>query len=171
MTVHTSPDRSLGAGTLLRGLALAAGVALWWTLAGRNEALRLEEKQAAARAQLALEIRSFENALLESRQGLPEPGTGDPRWWKDRLSGQASRSHLAITRFDAKLSELALGPYTLQRLEIVLEGSFESFLGYLAWLETASPRVRIERFAIEASRPGWVRATILVLCPSATPGR
>lgn len=148
-----------------RTVVIAAGLVCWWLLSARNGALREAEREAAVRAQLLREIQGMRMLLLEAQASMPEPGTGDAPWWRERIFRQAAKDGLSVTKFEARPSDLAVGPFALDRREIVLVGAYDAALKFMGWLETSTPRMRIEHFTVNPEGPAGVRATFTILMP------
>ena len=170
MRITGSSDRTAPAGWVARAAVFGLGVAIWFALAARNATLREAQRAAVTRAQLSREVRALRVAAVESHGLLPEPGQGDASWWKDRLVRVAENAKLAVVGFEARSSDLAIGTYALDRRVIVVRGTMDQVLKYVSWLETSTPRLRIEHFALEPELPSSVRASFTLLLPDVAGG-
>ena len=139
---------------------------VWWLMWLRNEGLRETERELALRAQLTREVRTLKVAVLSAQPQLPEPGTGDASWWHDRFTQATAVQHLQLDRFDERGAEVPMGPYALLRREVGVRGSYQALMSLLVWMETATPRMRLDSFTIEPLAPADMRATLHVLLPS-----
>ena len=144
--------------------------AAWWLLAGRNEALRSQQQLARQREQLSRQVRELEAAVAESERALPAAGTGDSRWWRERLVAEALRRHLEVANIGLSDAGRPAGGLPVTRAEVVVSGTYESVLELIGWQETARPAARLERFSIEPAGAGVVRATLVLLLPAAGGG-
>jgi hypothetical protein len=151
---------------MVRGVLVTVFAVCWVGLERRNAAMREGQRVMTARARMIGDVRVLRASVRQFESQIPGPGRGDPSWWRDRLSTEASRCRLTWLRFESKPSDLTLGPHGVLRREVVVEGAFDALRRYMAWLEASSPRLRLERFAIESSPPASVRATLVVLLPS-----
>lgn len=148
---------------VVRAVFATVFLALWWMMTMRNEGLRATEHEMALRAQYAREIRSLRVALLEAQPSLPEPGRGDPAWWKDRFAKESKK--LTVLRNEVRPGELPMGTFAIQRHDLSVKGEYEAVMRLVAWMETATPRVRIDQFVLEPVPPADVRADFVLLLP------
>ena len=144
--------------------------ATWWWRSAVNENLRAAERDASARTQALADIKVARAALVESQAGLPDPGTGDAAWWKERLERAAKREGLAVVRHDVRATAHAIGTFKLERRELVVTGTYDAVVRLTSWLESAAPRVRLQDFDL-TPESGMVRASLGLVVPVPEGGR
>ena len=149
----------------VRVALLVLVLVVWGWRSARNENLRALDRDALARAQALRDIRLSRAVVVESQSLLPEPGTGDSAWWRDRLDRESQRAGVTLNRNDTKPSEWSVGTFRLERRELSGTGTYDAVLKLMLWMETSSPRVRLQDFSLEPGPPGVVRATLAVLGP------
>lgn len=141
----------------------------WRTLV--NQELERLDQEAMLRTQTLKEIRLARVSVVESQAGLPEPGAGETTWWRERIEREVAKAGLAVARHETKLAEFSVGTYELERRELVVVGPYDGLVRLTAWIETSTPRLRLQDFEIVPDGVGQVRATLQILTPVPGGGR
>lgn len=140
-------------------------LAVWgWRTLVNHELARVDH-EAMLRTQTIKEIRLARVAVLESQAALPEPGAGDSGWWRDRIEREIARCGLTTAKHETRPAEFAVGTFELERRDLVVVGPYDGVVRLIAWIETATPRLRLQDFELVPDGAGQVRATLLVLTP------
>lgn len=165
MRLRARPEIIIVAAVLL-GL-LVADAAIYRPRRARLASLTQELAQAE---QQLLYLAGHANDLQRVSEFLPNPppsGTVGDQLFLSRVSEELGRRGLALSRVEPA-GEKRAGPYTRRSFKFQIEGDYDDFTGFLAFIERLPEVVVIESFEYRSgliSQTGrhWVKLTVAVI--------